>query len=137
MVPKDYGGIAHGVCRHVPRQSGKDRGCGPACRGQESFAAANKEQFYVSVSRGREALRLYTDDKAAMLEAVKGSGARLSASELIGNPQPKSKPRVPLMQRLFRVQQIQRTFRAVRERVAASWIKPNQKEVSLHARSER
>ncbi len=64
--------------------------------GQESFAAANKEQFYVSVSRGREAVRLYTDDKAAMLEAVKGSGARLSASELMGNPQPKSSRACPL-----------------------------------------
>lgn len=51
--------------------------------GTESFAAANREQLYVSLSRGREAVRLYTDDKAAMMEAVQGSAARLSAMELM------------------------------------------------------
>ena len=51
--------------------------------GSESFAAANREQLYVSLSRGREAVRLYTDDKAAMMDAVQGSSARLSATELM------------------------------------------------------
>jgi hypothetical protein len=51
--------------------------------GSESLAAANREQFYVSVSRGREGVRLYTDDKAAMVAAVEGSSARLSATELM------------------------------------------------------
>jgi len=31
--------------------------------GSESLAAANREQFYVSVSRGPGAVKLYTDDK--------------------------------------------------------------------------
>ncbi len=137
VVPRDYGGIAHGYVVTSHASQGKTVDTVLLAVGQESFAAANKEQFYVSVSRGREAVRLYTDDKAAMLDAVKSSGARLSASELMGNPQPESKPRVPVMRRLFRVQQIQRAYRAVRERVAASWIRPNPREVSLHARIER
>jgi hypothetical protein len=105
--------------------------------GQESFAAANKEQFYVSASRGRSAIKIYTDDKAAMLDAVKNSGARLSASELMGNPEPKAKKRVPVMERLFKVQQIQRAYRAMRERVAASWSVQHNREVPSHGGVER
>jgi len=51
--------------------------------GQESLAAASREQFYVSVSRGRESVTLYADDKQAMLDAVQASEARLSATELL------------------------------------------------------
>ena len=102
--------------------------------GQDSLAAANREQFYVSVSRGRESVRLYTDDKAAMLDAVKESGARLSASELM---EAKPKPRPGNMQRLFRIQQIQRAYRAVRERVDASWNVHPQREVQSHVGIER
>jgi hypothetical protein len=85
--------------------------------GQESFAAANKEQLYVSVSRGREAVRLYTDDKAAMMDAVQGSAARLSATELM-QPAP-AKPKPSYMRRLIRTGFVQRAYTALRERMAA------------------
>ena len=43
----------------------------------ESFAASNREQFYVSVSRGREHIVIYTDDvsllKKASLQPVRGN----------------------------------------------------------------
>jgi hypothetical protein len=81
--------------------------------GQESFAAANREQLYVSVSRGREAVKLYTDDKAAMMDAVKHSSARMSASELL--EEPKRKPSV--RERLFSAQRIKRAYEAVRMRM--------------------
>jgi len=38
----------------------------------------------VSVSRGREAAIIYTDDKQALLEAVRRADTRLSATELAG-----------------------------------------------------
>jgi conjugative relaxase-like TrwC/TraI family protein len=47
-----------------------------------SFPAASREQFYVSVSRGRQQATIYTDDKAALLDAVKQSDERISATEL-------------------------------------------------------
>jgi conjugative relaxase-like TrwC/TraI family protein len=137
VVPKDYGGIAHGYVVTSHASQGKTVDTVLLAVGQESFAAANKEQFYVSVSRGREAVRLYTDDKAAMLDAVRDSSARLSATELMGNQALKPKTRVPVMQRLFRVQQIQRAYRSLRDRVAASWNVPNTREVATHARIER
>jgi hypothetical protein len=69
-----------------------------------------------------------------MLDAVKGSSARLSASELM---EEKKKPRVGVMDRLFKVQQIQRAYRAMKERVAASRPNEVQKEAQSHGRIER
>ena len=48
-----------------------------------SFRASSREQWYVSVSRGKERLVVYTDDKKALQEAVAQSDERLSATELI------------------------------------------------------
>jgi hypothetical protein len=47
------------------------------------------QQFYVSVSRGKESVTIFTEDREALLKAVEKSGQRLSATELI-TPKPKS-----------------------------------------------
>ncbi|MGB6725054.1 MAG: MobF family relaxase, partial [Terracidiphilus sp.] len=70
VVPKDYGGLAHGYVVTSHASQGKTVDQVLIALGSESLAAASREQFYVSVSRGREGVRLYTDDKAAMMEAV-------------------------------------------------------------------
>jgi ATP-dependent exoDNAse (exonuclease V) alpha subunit len=49
----------------------------------ESFSQANEAQFYVSMSRAREAMHLFTDSKAALREAVAKPSSRLSPLELI------------------------------------------------------
>jgi conjugative relaxase-like TrwC/TraI family protein len=134
VVPKDYGGIGHGYVVTSHASQGKTVDTVLLAVGQESFAAANKEQFYVSVSRGKEAVRLYTDNKAAMLDAIKGSSARLSASELMQEP---VKRRAGVMERLFKVQQIQKAYRAVRERIASPRVDQSQREAPNHAGIER
>ena len=84
VVPKNYGGLTHGYVVTSHASQGKTVDIPLVALGSESFAAANREQLYVSSSRGREAARIYTDDKAAMLDAVQSSSARLSATELMG-----------------------------------------------------
>jgi hypothetical protein len=116
VVPKDYGHLAHGYCTTSHASQGKtvDRvfvACGP-----ESFAAASKEQFYVSVSRARESVSVYCEDKRELLESVSRSSSRMTATELTvaSTPQPAAKP-----SRLVRiVEHIRRVARAtfVRER---------------------
>jgi len=49
----------------------------------ESFRAADREQFYVSASRFKETLTIYTDDKHQLLEAVRKSSHRPSATDLV------------------------------------------------------
>jgi conjugative relaxase-like TrwC/TraI family protein len=118
VVPKDYGGISHGYVVTSHASQGKTVDVSLIALGQESFAAANKEQFYVSASRGREAVRLYTDDKAAMMDAVQSSAARLSATELM---QPVPQKRKPFFtERMVRLGSvIQPAYSAMRDRIAA------------------
>ena len=48
-----------------------------------AFSQTNEAQFYVSMSRARHAMHLYTDSKAALKEAVMRPSERLSLLELI------------------------------------------------------
>jgi len=100
IIPKDYGGIDYGYVVTSHASQGKTVDVPLVALGQESFAAANREQLYVSLSRGREAVRVYTDDKAAMMEVVQGSAARLSATELMAEEAPLIKGRAK--ERLYR-----------------------------------
>lgn len=82
-VSKDYGHLAHGyvVTSHASQGKTVDR----VFIGQssDSLPASSREQFYVSVSRGRESAAIYTDDKEALLEAVSRSDDRLTATEFV------------------------------------------------------
>jgi conjugative relaxase-like TrwC/TraI family protein len=116
VVSKNYGGIAQGyvVTSHASQGSTVDQVL--IALGSESLAAANRQQFYVSVSRGREAVRLYTDDKEALEEAVKSDGSRLSAIELLQGTKPRPK-RPATSARLMAMQRARRNNQAWRDRV--------------------
>jgi conjugative relaxase-like TrwC/TraI family protein len=83
VVSKDYGNLAHGYCltSYSSQSKGVDRVF--VAESSESFRAADREQFYVSASRFKEALTIYTDDKHQLLEAVKKSSHRPSATDLV------------------------------------------------------
>jgi conjugative relaxase-like TrwC/TraI family protein len=117
VIPKNYGGISHGFVVTSHASQGKTVDVALVALGSESFPAATREQAYVSISRGKEAVRLYTDNKAEMLDAIKSSAARLSATELMQSVPLKHKP--GYLQRLFRSGAIQRAYTAMRLRMAA------------------
>ena len=48
-----------------------------------AFSQTNEAQFYVSMSRARHAMHLYTDSKVALKEAVMRPSERLSPLELL------------------------------------------------------
>ena len=82
-VDKDFGHLAHGyvVTSHASQGKTVDRVF--VGQSSQSFPASSAEQFYVSVSRAKERVILYTDDKAALMAAVQRSDERLSATELV------------------------------------------------------
>jgi conjugative relaxase-like TrwC/TraI family protein len=55
-----------------------------------SSGAMNQEQMYVSASRGKERLSLYTDDKVAIRSAIQRSSQKLAAVDL--RPKQPAKP---------------------------------------------
>ncbi len=48
-----------------------------------SLPAINQEQFYVSISRGRERCQIFTDDSELLRSHVTHSSARLAAVEVV------------------------------------------------------
>jgi conjugative relaxase-like TrwC/TraI family protein len=94
VIPKDYGHLTYGYASTSHSAQGKTVDKVFVAMGQDALAGASREQFYVSVSRGRESVTVYTDDKQAMLDAVKTSGERLSATELLDGKTPAPRPKM-------------------------------------------
>lgn len=81
-INSNFGHIAHGYVTTSHASQGKTVDVVLIAQSSQSFAASSLEQFYVSVSRGKERVKIYTDDKEALEQAVKRSGQRVSATEL-------------------------------------------------------
>ena len=82
-VRRDYGHLAYGYCSTSHASQGKTVDRVLIAQSAASFRAASREQFYVSVSRGREAIKIFTDNWKELKEAVKDTSARMSATELV------------------------------------------------------
>jgi ATP-dependent exoDNAse (exonuclease V) alpha subunit len=83
VLAKDYGNLTHGYCLTSYSSQSKGVDCVFVAESSESFRAAGREQFYVSASRFKEALTIYTDDKRELLNAVCKSSHRPSATDLV------------------------------------------------------
>ncbi len=82
-VPKDFGHLAHGYVATSHASQGKSVKHVLVGQSAVSFPASSAEQWYVSASRGKKSLTVYTDDKAGLLEAVERSDERTTATELV------------------------------------------------------
>ena len=82
LVSKDFGHFKHGIETSYGSQS---KTVSHAIVGQSSrsFGASNMEQAYVSASRARNRVTFYTDDKAALREAITRSSLKLTASDIV------------------------------------------------------
>ncbi len=78
-----YGHLEHGytMTSHAAQGSTVDRVL--IAQDSQSGRAASAEQFYVSMSRGRESVEVFTDDRVRLRDSIRRSSERVSASELI------------------------------------------------------
>lgn len=83
ILARDFGHLDYGYCSTSVSAQGRTVDTVLVAMGRHSLPAMSAEQFYVTVSRGREAMRLYTDDRQAVREAIGVSKARGSATELM------------------------------------------------------
>ena len=79
-----HGHFTYGYCQTSHSSQSKSVRDVLVAQSEESFVASSREQFYVSVSRGKESIRIYTDDRRGLQEAVGNTAARQSAIELAG-----------------------------------------------------
>ncbi|MCG8328572.1 MAG: relaxase domain-containing protein [Chitinophagales bacterium] len=81
-LAKSFGHVTYGYVTTSHSSQGKTVDHILIAQSGDSFPASNQQQFYVSISRGREACRIYTDDKKALEQAVKQNGQRMTAREV-------------------------------------------------------
>lgn len=82
LDPK-FGHLAHNYCVTSHAAQGKTVDEVFIHQPADTFGATDAKQFYVSVSRGRERVRVYTDDKDQLLVRASELGERQSAMELV------------------------------------------------------
>lgn len=82
-IDKEFGHLTHAHCITSYAAQGKTVDHILISQPAGTFPATDARQFYVSVSRGRESARIYTDDKSALLEYASQMGDRQSALELL------------------------------------------------------
>lgn len=80
----NFGHIDHAYCTTSHSSQGKTVDRVFVSQPSATFTATDAKQFYVSVSRGRESVSIYTDDKDELLENASRLGERQSAIELVG-----------------------------------------------------
>ena len=84
-LARDYGHLDHAYVGTSHASQGGTVNTVLVAMGRDSVPAMSRKQFYVTVTRGQEAVRVYTDDKATVRDAIGASGDRGSATELVAD----------------------------------------------------
>jgi conjugative relaxase-like TrwC/TraI family protein len=92
-LDNDFGHIAHAYCVTSHASQGKTVDKVLVSMPEATFSAVDAKAIYVSVSRGKEAVYLYTDDKEALLKHASDMNERTAAVELLGKKKTKSTDR--------------------------------------------
>src|SRR5690606_8676347 len=87
-LDQDHGHLTRAYCITSHASQGKTVDEVYIAQPAATVPATDAKQFYVSVSRGRDIAKIYTDDKEELLAHASRLGDRQSAIELIGNAQP-------------------------------------------------
>jgi conjugative relaxase-like TrwC/TraI family protein len=113
VIPQNYRTFTHGYAVTSHAAQGKTVNEVLVVASSRSLAAVSQEQLYVSISRGRERCRVFTDDTERLRSHVAHSSARLAAVEA-----------VPRLRRRNFVQRVmargQRFLKEFRQRIAPS-----------------
>jgi ATP-dependent exoDNAse (exonuclease V) alpha subunit len=81
VIPANYRTFTHGYAVTSHAAQGKTADVVLVVASSRSLPAVNQEQFYVSISRGRERCQVFTDDSDLLRSHVSRSSARLAAIE--------------------------------------------------------
>lgn len=122
-IDKGFGFLAYGYVATSHSSQGKTVDHVLIAQSSASYPASSREQFYVSISRGKSGATVYTDDKRALLDAVNRSDERLTATEFVGGRQIRD-----------RITRMQRENDALSALTIAASMNQRQKEELVHER---
>lgn len=96
-VAKEFGHLTHGYVSTSHGSQGRTVDRVLIAQSSISLPASSREQFYVSVSRGRRSVSVFTDNKTMLQEAITRSDPRLSATELLEKSERGTSGLVPIV----------------------------------------
>ena len=82
VLSANHGHFAHGYCQTSHSSQSRSVRDVLVAQSSASFAASSREQFYVSCSRGKQTIRIYTDNRQELQQAVGNTSTRMSGAEL-------------------------------------------------------
>ncbi|MGC4089421.1 MAG: MobF family relaxase [Polyangiaceae bacterium] len=119
-VRADFGHISHAYCATSHSAQGRTVDRVFVAQSAESLAASSREQFYVSASRGRLSVQVFTDSKAELQSAIERSGQRMSAGDVAAGAKQTAQPEQETMRK--RVKAFQRkVLERARNALVARW----------------
>ena len=83
VIPQNYRSFTHGYAVTSHAAQGKTADAVLVVASSGSLPAVHQEQFYVSISRGRERCQVFTDDVDRLRSHVTHSSRRLAAVEVV------------------------------------------------------
>jgi conjugative relaxase-like TrwC/TraI family protein len=84
VLDAKHGHLTYGYCQTSHSSQSKSVGDVLVAQSADSFLAASREQFYVSVSRGKQTISIYTDSRSELQKAVGNSSLREAGVEFAG-----------------------------------------------------
>jgi hypothetical protein len=84
VLDQKHGHFKYGYCQTSHSAQSKSVRDVLVAQSADSFLASSREQFYVSVSRAKNSIRIFTDDRKELQQAVGNSSARRAGIELAG-----------------------------------------------------
>jgi len=113
VIPQNYRTFTHGYAVTSHAAQGKTVDEVLVVASSRSLAAVHQQQFYVSISRGRERCQIFTDDSERLRAHVTHSSERLAAVEVV--------PRFSRQKFILRVMERGHRFlKQFRQRIAQS-----------------
>lgn len=98
-VDTDFANLTHAHCITSHASQGKTVDEIFIAQPVATFPATNARQFYVSVSRAREKVHVYTDDKSGLLYRASQAGDRTGAIELVKSAEDRHMEHLMMLQK--------------------------------------
>lgn len=125
ILDKSFGHIDHGRVQTSHSSQGKTVDQAFVAIAEQSLPAVSQESFYVSASRAKHQVTVYTDNKEALREAIQKSDPRLTATELLVKHKHK-----PERQKSQRLQRLRRLYRTLVDRTSSLKARNQQREIA-------
>ena len=126
VLDKNYRNFTHGYYTTSPASQGKSVNKVIIIQSSASGKASSREQFYVSATRGKFGIKIFTDDKEFMMKSIQRSSSGKTATELAESSQAKNLSQKERFNRKTNI------YRTTASKVKDTWHKTKEKVANIN-----